>query len=302
MQVLRNFFDFPRTCASLRPIGAIRPDVNSPDGPEISLADDFDRRAQSVACCSLVPHLSAKSLFGRQFTHQARFGDRIRQRFLTEAMLAQFHGADRCGSVRVIRRADSHRIDFVRHFVEHLAIIDVLSGLGKPLSGSFQVFLVDIAQCDNVAVAPGVIAIAGPFAVDADAGESDHGIRGLFLGPCPAGRSDPATAVASSPTTAAGTVGDWVDESFHALPCAGKPQPERTQRQRCEIWNKHTILSELPKSSQAKFFAKAEIERLLHLLSFVRLTSLTSLQSFRKESPKTPNRSAIPHTVKLELI
>ena len=99
-------------------------------------------------------------------------------------MLPQFHGANGCGGMSMIRGTDGHRINAVGHFIEHFSEVEILLCLRKTKGGFFENFLIDVADGDNVSMATRIVAIAGSLAFDPNAGEANCRVRGLFL--CPA--------------------------------------------------------------------------------------------------------------------
>src|SRR5215211_50285 len=80
----------------------------------------------------------------------------------------------------VIGRADREGVNCFSHFIKHLAKVVILFRIGPADGGRVQILLVDIADGDDIAGAPGVLRIARPFAANADAGELN-----LLIG-CPA--------------------------------------------------------------------------------------------------------------------
>ena len=99
-------------------------------------------------------------------------------------MLVVLHGLHGDDRVRVIRRADDHRVDLLVHLVEHDAKVFELPGLGilgELLGG---VFIVHVAKRDYVvAFARHGINVAAPLAADADAGHVELVVGGKALRP-----------------------------------------------------------------------------------------------------------------------
>ena len=85
----------------------------------------------------------------------------------------------------VIRSGDGHRVDAVRHRVEHLTIIGEYFGVREAVVrlALHDVSLVDVTDRDDVAVIGRVGGIAAPFAVHTDAGVANALIGGPFLRP-----------------------------------------------------------------------------------------------------------------------
>ncbi len=95
------------------------------------------------------------------------------KRLLDEGVLAHPHGHRPGGGVGVVGRADGDGVDLVAHLLEHLAVVDVLLGVGELGRHLVELGLVDVAEGDDLAVLAGVVGVALPLAADADAGEPD---------------------------------------------------------------------------------------------------------------------------------
>ncbi len=70
---------------------------------------------------ALVAHLRGHLHLAGDLAQAAGFVDRVRQRLLREAVLAQLHGHGAGRGVRVVGRADGDGVDALAHLVEHLA-------------------------------------------------------------------------------------------------------------------------------------------------------------------------------------
>ena len=84
----------------------------------------------------------------------------------------------------VIGRADGDGVDALADFVEQLAEVVVLGGLGElvGLGPAVERVVVDVADGHDVAMIRGVVRVAASFAADADAGEADHFVRRVAFG------------------------------------------------------------------------------------------------------------------------
>jgi hypothetical protein len=74
----------------------------------------------------------------------------VGERFLTVAVLAEFHGHHTCRGVGMVRRTDDHCIDFVVHLVEHFSKVLISFGFGVSLECLGRMFFIDVTQCDYI--------------------------------------------------------------------------------------------------------------------------------------------------------
>ena len=81
--------------------------------------------------------------------NDARFPDRVSQRFLAIDVLAQLERRERGKGVRVLGAAHHDGIDILRVVVEFTEV-DMLASLWKLLGRSLKVALVHVAQGDDV--------------------------------------------------------------------------------------------------------------------------------------------------------
>ena len=92
-------------------------------------ADPLNASPHVVIRVCLIAHLGFNARRRGDLGHRAGFPDSVRQRFLTVDVFAHLHGEDRCMEMVMIRRRDRHRVYFIAHVIEHLAIVAVEGGI-----------------------------------------------------------------------------------------------------------------------------------------------------------------------------
>ena len=85
-------------------------------------------------------------------------------------VLAGFNGGGADNRVHMVGRADRNGVDFVHHFVVHIAIVDERFCVFEFLLLAVKGVVIDVAQRDDFAVIAGVGNVPAPFAADANAG------------------------------------------------------------------------------------------------------------------------------------
>ncbi len=145
---------------------------------------DYGRRlARHRVGGIVVAHLRGQLVFPRQLPQHAGFINRVRQRLLHEGVFLHPHRHGRRGGMTVVGRAHGHRVDALLHFLEHLAKIVVLLGLGEGDRSGVEVILIDVADRHHVARPAGIAGIAQALAVQADTGHGDPRVgRAALLG------------------------------------------------------------------------------------------------------------------------
>jgi hypothetical protein len=95
-----------------------------------AVVDELDGGAVLGVGVNLNPHLGDELLRDGVLLERASLGDVRRQRLLAVHMQAAAHGAHGLRGVHVVRRADADGVQILVLFVEHLAPILIVLGLG----------------------------------------------------------------------------------------------------------------------------------------------------------------------------
>lgn len=155
-----------RAIHALRPDGTIRPDVNFAHRTDEAGLHDFHRAAQTILGTALVAHLRDDAVFLGQLAQEARFIDRLRQRFLAVNILAQLDGRRGHQRVHVIRGRNDDRIESLFLF-EHHAPVLIKPGFRILLELTGGAGRVHVAQRHNV-FAGAMVGVGSAFAVGPD--------------------------------------------------------------------------------------------------------------------------------------
>jgi hypothetical protein len=126
----------------------------------------FNGDAQRLAGMRLVAHLRGDLRFTRCLAHLPRFPRGMHQRLLAVDMLARLQREHHRQRVRVVRRADDHRVD-VFLTLEHAPIVRPQARVGEHLRRVRQVVQVHIAQGDDV-LAGDLAQVVPPAPADAN--------------------------------------------------------------------------------------------------------------------------------------
>jgi hypothetical protein len=108
---------------------------------------EFHRGAIDRVRLDLISHLRDDALLFRDFAHTAGFEHCVRQRLLTENMLAKLHRRNGDGRVHVVGRGDDHGVERVR-LVKQPPKVGKLLGPGKLFDrpAKMRGGVIDIAQ------------------------------------------------------------------------------------------------------------------------------------------------------------
>ena len=122
-----------RSRLALRPDRPVGPNVGLVNRADGARLNDLGRLAQSRARRALIAHLRLHAGLSGDVGHLAGLVQRMGQRLLAEAVLPHLHGHDRRRRVGMVGGADRDGVNLFIHSNEHVAEIDELFGIGKPL-------------------------------------------------------------------------------------------------------------------------------------------------------------------------
>ena len=143
------------------------------DGAEPTPLDEARRLSQRGGSGALIAHLRGDLLGPGEVAEEAGLGDRLGQRLLAEAVLAEFHRHGGSDGVRVVGGADGDGVDLLPHLVDHHPEIGVGFCPLKSLLAALELIGIDVGHRHHLAMAGSVGRIALPLAADADAAEAD---------------------------------------------------------------------------------------------------------------------------------
>ena len=146
------------------------PGMALPDLSDGLFPDELDDPVNVSDRMALDAELGGDLLLAGEVGHDADLLYRMGHRLFAIELLAELQGRDSRMKVGMVGRADGHRVDVLRHRIEHLAEVVEFLRPGELGVGVSRPAGIDIAEGDNVLVRKGIQ--VGPSAAsDADAGD-----------------------------------------------------------------------------------------------------------------------------------